>query len=180
MREVRVNVVFLGVTGSGKSTVAEKVSEELGLPYISSGVIAREMAEMDPQTRHALNAGLLAPENAMRDMVRDKVEAAAKMEGGFVLDGFPRSLAQYIALQSWTTGVPSSYVWIDCAYTEAIARLLARGRPDDNPDSIARKMQDFEANIYWLGDMIGDNCYTVDSTNLTVNAVTDSVLEHLR
>lgn len=176
-----MNLVFLGYSGSGKSTVAKRVAEECGLSYISSGVIARQMAEDDPHTRMSLNSGLLAPEDAMRQAMKAAVREADPTigKGGFVLDGFPRSVAQYVALVSWRPG-PLTFIWLDVHKTEAIARLLERGRSDDNPDSIARKLADFDHDTMPVVEMTVGASYRVETTNLSPEQAFDTVMSALR
>src|SRR5690606_16879138 len=81
-----VNVVaLLGAPGSGKSTIATLIANQLGWHYLSTGDIARQIAE--EQNLDFLERGTLAPEHAIRDRVSLVLQSYS---GGFVIDGMPR------------------------------------------------------------------------------------------
>lgn len=138
-----MNIALIGPTGCGKSTLAHSLSEQLNLPIISTGDIARGM--QDAQTQVALRTGAMAPEEAMRAMVKAAVEEADVKSGGWILEGFPRNVAQLVCLQAWTQAMPA-FIHVDLPLFQCVERLVARGRPDDNPDSIARKLD------YWAAE----------------------------
>lgn len=137
-----MNVCLFGLTGSGKTTVAGALAKKLHVERVSSGDIARSMAKSDPHTAVALDRGRMAPEEAMRMQVRAALEQA-DLRGGWVLEGFPRDLAQLICLMDWTPSLPS-FVYLRVEAFVVIERLTARRRADDTPDAIARRIQDFD------------------------------------
>lgn len=141
-RKTGVNIVLIGRTGSGKSTLGGELERDLSLPHIASGEIARELGLTDPSTSLALQQGAMAPEASMRARIRQEIESAELSAGGWILDGFPRMTEQVICLMQWTTQLPL-FVYLDLEPWLCIERLTARGRPDDNPDSIARKLASF-------------------------------------
>jgi len=143
-------VVIIGMTGSGKTTLAQALEAKLKLPRFSAGDIARSMAETDPDTEVALRSGAYAPEDAIRHQVRQRIEMAEISDGGWILEGFPRKVEQLIELMRWRTlpiggslGEPL-YIYLEIPPYVAVQRLMKRGRPDDNGDSIARKLRNFE------------------------------------
>lgn len=138
-----MNIVLIGKTGCGKTTLAERLAEQHGIPHISSGGIAREMGEQNATTRNTLERGMFAPEEAMRIQIRQRLEAAQLESGGFVVEGFPRTTAQMIALLSWIDATPI-FVYLECGTMECIQRLIGRQRKDDNPDALARKFEIFD------------------------------------
>jgi adenylate kinase len=138
-----MHLVLTGRTGSGKSTVARLLAERFDVPIISSGDIAREIAKDDPATGMALRQGSFAPEHAMRVLVRQRIEEADLRHGGWVLDGFPRTVDQLICLMQWTTALPT-FIEMGLSTWACLERLNARGRDDDNPDSLARRLESFE------------------------------------
>lgn len=136
-----MQLALMGPPGSGKTTVGEAISEKFGVPYISSGQIARQMAEADPTTALSLKAGSMAPEDSMRALIKKKLDRAITDSGGFVVEGFPRTLAQHIALRMW--GAMPVYLWLDLGEAACLDRLLQRAREDDTPDAIARRLQTY-------------------------------------
>ena len=84
-------IIMLGVTTSGKSTIGKYLANELGLRYISSGDIARQM-----HVDELLNKGELAPEDEMRKRI---LEAINDTQVSYVLDGCPRFYEQYAWLK---------------------------------------------------------------------------------
>lgn len=150
-----MNVVLVGNTGSGKTTVSRALTEHVALPLISSGAIAREMSESDAATDLALKAGNMAPEAAMRVAVRRQIEATELQHGGWILDGFPRTVAQLICLMQWTTALPL-FVNLEVETWVCVERLTARARADDNPDAIARKLVSYQENTQPMLNILED------------------------
>ncbi len=92
-------VVFLGPPGSGKGTQAKKLSQELGLMHISTGDILRDavknQTELGKKAKEYMDRGELVPDNLMIALI----EEVMPKEGGFILDGFPRTVPQALALE---------------------------------------------------------------------------------
>lgn len=138
-----MNIVLIGKTGCGKTTLAKRLADQHSIPHISSGDIAREMGDQSATTRNVLERGMFAPEEAMRIQIKQRLEAAQLEHGGFAVEGFPRTTAQMVALLSWIDAVPT-FIHLKCTTLECITRLVERGRADDNPDALARKFEIFE------------------------------------
>lgn len=96
-----MNIIFLGAPGAGKGTQAEKVSEKLGIPTISTGNIIREALRngtpMGLKAREYTEAGKLVPDEIVIGIIQDRL-AADDCKNGFILDGFPRTIPQAEAL----------------------------------------------------------------------------------
>jgi len=94
-----VIVVFLGPPGSGKGTQAKKLSQELGLLHISTGDLLREAVKnqtpLGLKAREYMERGELVPDSIMISLI----EEVMPKEGGFILDGFPRTVPQALALE---------------------------------------------------------------------------------
>ncbi len=90
-------IILLGPPGSGKGTQASRLSKELGIPHISTGDLFREnIAQDTPLGRKAkeyINAGKLGPDELVYDMLYDRV-SRPDCAKGYLLDGFPRTMAQ--------------------------------------------------------------------------------------
>jgi adenylate kinase len=144
-----VRVVLLGPPGAGKGTQAEKLTEKLGIPQISTGDLFRsniaDGTELGLEAKRYLDAGDLVPSeltNALVDKRLDEPDAAA----GFILDGYPRSVAQAEALTEMlrTRNLALDAVLeFQVSEDELFKRLKERGRADDTEDVIRNRM-----NVY--------------------------------
>ena len=97
---MRNYIVLLGPPGAGKGTQAERISEKVGLPHISSGDIFREnlksRTELGKLAEGYINKGELVPDDVTIAMIQDRL-ARADCSKGALLDGFPRTPAQATA-----------------------------------------------------------------------------------
>ncbi len=95
---MKKNLVFLGPPGAGKGTQAKMLSQELGLLHISTGDILRSAVEkktpLGVKAKEYMKRGELVPD----DLIIALIEEVLPQQGGFVLDGFPRTVAQAKAL----------------------------------------------------------------------------------
>jgi adenylate kinase len=143
-------MLLLGPPGSGKGTQAKRLAQEFGVRHLSSGDLLR--AEVDAGTpcgdavAEALRTGELVPDDWVVGMLRDRViEASAA--GGYVLDGFPRTLAQAesAAAMAREEGVTAdAAILLDAEPDALVERMLGRareqGRSDDNEQTIRHRI----------------------------------------
>ena len=96
-----MNLILLGAPGAGKGTQAEKISEHKQIPTISTGNIIREAlksgTEMGLKAKSYMDSGSLVPDEVVIGIIKDRL-AQPDCEGGFILDGFPRTIPQAEAL----------------------------------------------------------------------------------
>lgn len=96
-----MKLIFLGAPGAGKGTQAEIIAAELNIPTISTGNIIREAlangTEMGLKAKSFIEAGKLVPDDVVIGIIKDRL-AADDCNGGFILDGFPRTIPQAEAL----------------------------------------------------------------------------------
>ena len=96
-----MKIIFLGAPGAGKGTQAERISQKLGIPTISTGVIIREAikngTDMGLKAKKFIEAGELAPDEVVIGIIKERL-LESDCECGFILDGFPRTVSQAEAL----------------------------------------------------------------------------------
>ena len=96
-----MKIMFLGAPGAGKGTQAEKTSIRLGIPTISTGVIIREAikngTELGLKAKKFIEQGALAEDDVVIGIIKERL-SNPDCENGFILDGFPRTVPQAIAL----------------------------------------------------------------------------------
>jgi adenylate kinase len=146
-----LNVLLLGPQGAGKGTQAQRISEAYGLPHIATGDILRAAmaagTELGVKVKPIYDRGHLVPDDLMIGIIRERL-AQDDTEQGFVLDGFPRTLAQAEALDKMfhEIGKELSVVFVlQLPEAVAIDRLMKRaqleGRVDDTPEAIAKRLE---------------------------------------
>jgi adenylate kinase len=147
-----IDVVILGPPGAGKGTQGKLIAAEAGIPHINTGEMFRaEVAaesDLGRRVRAILDAGDLVPDQLTIEVVRARL-AQDDTAGGFVLDGFPRTLAQAEALdrllEEIDRGELSVVLDFHVSDEVAVARLVGRaaeqGRSDDTPDKIQHRFR---------------------------------------
>ncbi len=99
-------IVFLGPPGAGKGTQATTITHELGIPHLSTGDLLRAAAvagtPLGKEADGFMRAGKLVPDNLVLRILSERI-GQPDTAGGFLLDGFPRTLEQAIALQEFIT-----------------------------------------------------------------------------
>jgi adenylate kinase len=147
-----MRMLLIGAPGAGKGTQAELIAERFGITHISSGDLLRhhvtEGTSIGRGAKKYLAKGDLVPDAAVMDMLRKPVVAASE-SGGYVLDGFPRTVDQAKAAYETARGLGVAVevaVFLEVPAAELTRRLLARGRgQDDTPEVIEHRLQVFEA-----------------------------------
>jgi adenylate kinase len=143
--------LLLGIQGSGKGTQAKRIASEYGVPHIATGDMLRAEVKagtaLGKDVADILGRGDLVPDATVIGMIRDRLSQPDAAEG-FVLDGFPRTMAQADALDEMLAeiGRPLSIVFElqvpDEIARERIARRAQEeGRSDDTPKVIERRLQ---------------------------------------
>jgi len=123
-----MNIIFLGAPGSGKGTQAEKVSEKLAIPTISTGAIIRSAiqsgTEMGKMAATYTEKGQLVPDEVVIGIIRERL-AEADCANGFILDGFPRTLPQAEALDTMGVAIDMA-INLDVPDETIISRMSGR------------------------------------------------------
>ena len=122
-----MNLIFLGPPGAGKGTQAVRVCEQLGIPQISTGDILRRAIKNETPTGLAaksyIDKGQLVPDSVVIDIVRERL-VQDDCKNGYLLDGFPRTVAQAEALEGFAK--IDAVVDINVSDEKLVARLSGR------------------------------------------------------
>ncbi len=145
-----MRLVLLGAPGSGKGTQASRLKKELGVPHISTGDLLRAaVAAGTPLGRKAkavMDAGQLVSDDIMLGMLEERL-SQADAKTGFILDGYPRNLAQVEALDGLLERLHQpldAVVKLDVPPEEIVSRteirFKAEGRADDDPQVVRKRL----------------------------------------
>lgn len=142
-------IILLGPPASGKGTQAVRVAEKLAVPHISTGDLFRQnMQENSPlgqEARRYIDAGQLVPDQLVLDMLFDRLKAPDAQKG-YVLDGFPRTLAQAEALERTLAADITPVVLNLVVSDETITkRALGRQRADDTLAVVQERLRAYYA-----------------------------------
>ena len=101
-----MNIIFLGPPGAGKGTQAQRICDALNIPQISTGDILRRAIKDGTETglkaKSFIDAGKLVPDEVIIDIVKERL-AMDDCKGGYILDGFPRTVPQAEALSTFAS-----------------------------------------------------------------------------
>jgi adenylate kinase len=149
-----VRLLLIGPPGSGKGTQATRIGNHYGIAHISSGELLRRQVEMDTAIGRAVQSQLargdLVSDGIVMDLLRRPVETASR-QGGYVLDGFPRTVAQaeaaYLIARELGAGVQVA-LYLNVPRDQVVERMVSRGRAagrtDDNLDVINHRLEVFD------------------------------------
>ena len=145
-----MNLLVLGPQGSGKGTQAKRISAAHGIPHVSTGDMFRAAVtvgtELGRRVEPILASGDLVPDDLTVALIRERLSEQDARDG-FVLDGFPRNLAQAEALDGMLAEIGrglDAVLFFDLSDGLAVERIRGRaldeGREDDSPEAIARRL----------------------------------------
>ena len=146
-----MRLVLLGAPGSGKGTQAARLKDHLQVPHVSTGDLLRaEVAagsKLGLEAKEIMASGNLVSDEILLGMLEDRF-SRDDTKGGFILDGYPRNLAQAAALDRLLQriGQPMDYavqleVPTELLVERIAGRAQAEGRADDNPESVRKRLQ---------------------------------------
>ncbi|MFM8598666.1 MAG: adenylate kinase [Mycobacterium sp.] len=164
-----MRIVLLGPPGAGKGTQAVKLAEKLGVPQISTGELFRHNIDIGStlgvEAKRYLDAGELVPADLTNALVDERLDEA-DVAGGFILDGFPRSVEQAEALHAMLerrNAKLDAVLEFRVPEDELVARLQGRGRADDTEDVIRNRMKVYRDETAPLLDYYQHELKTVDA-----------------
>lgn len=142
-------IVLLGAPGAGKGTQAVRLADHFQIPAISTGELFRQHmsrgSELGKLAAHYINDGNLVPDEITIWMVRDRFRRE-DVQGGFLLDGFPRTVAQAEALDEMLgerglTAVVELWVDVEEVIPRLIGRAAKEGRSDDTAEVVRQRIR---------------------------------------
>lgn len=171
-----MRVVLLGPPGAGKGTQAQKLADKLGIPQISTGDLFRSNitagTRLGLAAKRYLDAGDLVPSELTNALVEERLDEP-DTAGGFILDGYPRSLEQARALHDMLSRRGTridAVLEFRVSQEELLKRLKGRGRADDTEDIVLNRMQVYRDETAPLLEYYRDELKTVDAVG-TVDEV---------
>ena len=183
-------LIIMGPQGSGKGTQAARLAERIGVPAISTGDIFRANVkggtELGRRAKVIMDAGNLVPDELTNAMVGDRL-AAPDAAGGFILDGYPRTADQVMALDKLLAeaGVGlDAVIELTAPRDDLLVRLRQRagleGRDDDTEEAISRRLAIYAEQTAPLTRGYADRGLHVSVDGMgEVAEVTERVLEAL-
>lgn len=140
-KQISMKIVLIGIQGAGKSTQGEMLSEKFNIPYLSSGhifrAIAKEKTRKGRFLKEIMNSGALIPDDVTLDIVLEYLQRG-EYKKGYILDGFPRTVAQ---AEAFSSGV-DKVIFLDVSDREALWRISGResDREDDTLHAIRKRI----------------------------------------
>lgn len=143
-----MRLLLVGPPGSGKGTQAMRVAKRLGIPHISTGEMFRAHVaggtELGTQVKALMEAGEYVPDEITGKMLTQRLTHSDAGQG-FILDGFPRTIPQAQLLDELLAQTPlNAVVSLEVKNDELMDRMLSRGRADDTPETIRRRLEVYE------------------------------------
>ncbi len=190
--EIFMKIILLGAPGSGKGTLAKKISNDFHIPQISTGdlfrAIVKEDSPLGQKVKSLIDKGQLVPDDVTIEIVKKRT-AEEDCRNGYILDGFPRTIDQAKALEKLTH--IDSIILVDLSFDTIIKRLSSRRtcpacgeiysllnytssecekcgakliqRDDDKPDVIQNRLEVYEKNTAPLINFYSDRLFKVSS-----------------
>lgn len=161
---IPARLLIVGPQGSGKGTQGERIADAFGIPAISTGDLFRAAiaaeSELGAEVKSVIEAGDLVSDELTFAVVQERLEGAG---GGFLLDGFPRNLAQVGLLDEYLAGRDeplTAVIELGVPRAVSIERLTERareqGRTDDTEEVIANRLAIYEAETAPILDVYRD------------------------
>ncbi|MFW9158926.1 adenylate kinase [Corynebacterium striatum] len=174
--------VLLGPPGAGKGTQAAILSEKLGVPHISTGDLFRanigQGTPLGVEAKSYIDAGKLVPTDVTARMVEDRLNQD-DAANGFLLDGFPRTVEQADILADLLEKEGQKLdgvINFEVSEDVVVERMLARGRADDNEETIRTRLGVYRDETFPLIQHYGDDIINVKAEG-TVEEINERTLK---
>jgi adenylate kinase len=182
-----MNVLLIGPPGAGKGTQGQRLADRLGIEHLAAGDLLRAEVEADSpigrRVADLMSRGALVPDDVILELLMPRV-LAASADGGYLLDGFPRSVEQANEarkLAETAAAGPDAVIYLDAPRDELVRRILSRaeieGRSDDNRETVRTRLQVFDEATSPLVDYYRErSLLRVVDAGQDEDAVTEAIL----
>jgi adenylate kinase len=175
-------IIMIGGPGSGKSTYSKIITEKLKIPHIYTGDMMRDLAKQDTpegkKVKDLMSQGKFAPLEVVVKAVKDRV-SKPDAQNGYVFDGFPRNVEQAERMKQ--EKIDYDYVInLEVSEEEIIKRLTARGREDDKPEIIKKRLDVYQKETEPLLNYYRDNIINIKAEGDTPENIAKNILEKIK
>lgn len=183
MSSAHVKLLFVGPPGAGKGTQATAVADELGIAHVSTGAMFRALDPSSPlgvRVNEIMESGGYVSDEIVIEMLEQRI-SEPDAEDGYILDGFPRTIAQAAALDEMLGEDGLDHVVLfEIDEESVIERMMGRGRTDDTEATIRTRLEVYRDQTRPLIDLYQsrDLVTRVDAQG-PVEEITERVLAEL-
>ena len=175
-------IIMIGGPGAGKSTYSEIITKKLNIPHIYTGDMMRQLAKQDTpdgrRVKDLLSKGQFAPLNIVINAVKERV-SKPDAQRGYVFDGFPRNVEQAERMEK--EGIEYDHVVnLVVSEEEVIKRLTPRGREDDKPEIIKKRLQVYEKETRPLLDYFKNEIINIKAEGSTPEAIANEIIKKVQ
>ena len=178
----RPKIIMIGGPGSGKSTYSEIITRKLNIPHIYTGDMMRALAKTNTpdgqKVKDLLSKGQFAPLDIVINAVKDRV-SKPDAQKGYVFDGFPRNVEQAERMEE--EGIEYDYVVnLVVSEEEIIKTLTARGREDDKPEIIKKRLAVYEKETRPLLDYYKNEIINIKAEGGEPEEIAAKIIEKIK
>lgn len=159
-------IIFMGLAGSGKSTMGQLLAAHLHCPWISTGNLLRQ--KMDRATQEQMLRGEIINDDHALAVLDEEFRRIAAHQNQFILDGTPRTMrqAKWLVQKDKEGELKINAVFhLNIDPEKAKERLLTRKRPDDHEQAIAERFREYEEAILPIINYLNEQGYKVHEIN---------------
>jgi len=175
-------IIMIGGPGAGKSTYSQIICKELNIPHIYTGDMMRALAKQNTpdgkKVKDLLSQGKFAPLNIVINAVKERV-SKPDAQKGYVFDGFPRNVEQAERMEE--EGIEYDYVVnLVVSEEEVIKRLTARGREDDKPEIIKKRLEVYHKETAPLLDYYKNEIINIKAEGSTPEKIAAEIIKKVQ
>tara|TARA_B100000925_G_scaffold195131_1_gene147739 strand:+ start:1005 stop:1580 length:576 start_codon:yes stop_codon:yes gene_type:complete len=175
-------IIMIGGPGSGKSTYSEIMSKRLNIPHIYTGDMMRNLAKQNTpegkKVKDLLAQGKFAPLDIVINAVKERT-SKPDAQKGYIFDGFPRDVEQAEKMED--ENIEYDYVVnLEVSENEIIRRLTSRGREDDKPEIIKKRLEVYHKKTAPLLDYYKNEIINIKAEGSTPEVIANKIIEKVK